>query len=510
MSSSGVFQQLWNDVIRPGLCSGCGTCMAMTDNHFNPKELSSSFPWASGSPPARMLSLLLPPEAWEACPGKGMNYPELNRFFFESFPENWLIGHIRKSYIGYATDENVRRKAASGGVISRITMYLLEQRLVDGVITIRQNPEKSLEVEPVLITDPTEILSCSQSIYFPVPVNSILCGLETGKKYAFVGLPDQVASLRKLQLMGWKPATQIDYVVGPYMGINMDFAGIISFLHSNGVKNLSDVATLKFREGEWPGYLKVTTHTRKVITARKFYYNYLLPFYTTRHSLLTPDFTNELTDISVGDAWSPVYEKEGKGFSVVLARTTKGLDLLEKMSQQSAVTPKSPEGDLPKPETRNMIASAPPRNFDSKLEPNVQQHRHCEERSDEATVTSNQKLIPLHLQEISLSQALDMHGHMIDFKKRGSFIRIYWRNRMGRPAPDWGYMPESMSFMRYVVEVAISGIFAIGRWPLARWLVGRIPVSIIGPVFDVLRKSWKNISKPTKRKKLKETKFIIN
>ncbi|MCZ7666239.1 MAG: Coenzyme F420 hydrogenase/dehydrogenase, beta subunit C-terminal domain [Chloroflexi bacterium] len=36
------------------------------------------------------------------------------------------------------------------------------------------------------------------------------------------------------------------------------------------------------------------------------------------------DFTNELSDISVGDAWHPRYEAQGAGFSVVAARTEKG------------------------------------------------------------------------------------------------------------------------------------------------------------------------------------------
>ena len=51
----------------------------------------------------------------------------------------------------------------------------------------------------------------------------------------------------------------------------------------------------------------------KILKAEKFYYNYLIPFYITKGSLLSIDFCNELTDISVGDAWHPKYEKQGKG-----------------------------------------------------------------------------------------------------------------------------------------------------------------------------------------------------
>jgi len=55
----------------------------------------------------------------------------------------------------------------------------------------------------------------------------------------------------------------------------------------------------------------------------------------------------------------------------------------------------------------------------------------------------------------------------------------------------------------------ISGSFAIGKWPLARWLVTQLPLSLVGPAFNFLRKSWKSLSKPTKRKGLSETQFVV-
>ena len=33
--------------------------------------------------------------------------------------------------------------------------------------------------------------------------------------------------------------------------------------------------------------------------------------------MITPDFTGELSDISIGDAWSPVLEKSGHGYSII-------------------------------------------------------------------------------------------------------------------------------------------------------------------------------------------------
>jgi coenzyme F420 hydrogenase subunit beta len=163
--------------------------------------------------------------------------------------------------------------------------------------------------------------------------------------------------------------------------------------------------------------------------------------------LLSVDFTNELTDVSVGDAWHPHFESIGEGFSVVIARTAKAEALLNSM------------------------------------------------QADEKVI----------LDQISLDDALSMHGHMLDFKKRGAFVRIQWRKTLRRPVPDYGYLPVHIPLSRKLVEGVISGLFVICQTRIARWIIEFIPINIVGPLFDVLRKFWKNISKPTKRKGLLNT-----
>ena len=69
-------------------------------------------------------------------------------------------------------------------------------------------------------------------------------------------------------------------------------------------------------------------------------------------------------------------------------------------------------------------------------------------------------------------------------------------------APDYNLRPEPIPPSRYGVELIISGLFVFGRTGLARWIVAQIPESVIGPLFNRLRLSWKAASKPTKRKGL--------
>ena len=100
-----------------------------------------------------------------------------------------------------------------------------------------------------------------------------------------------------------------------------------------------------------------------------------------------------------------------------------------------------------------------------------------------------------------------MHGHMLDFKKRGAFIRMEWRRALGKPVPEYGYRPESIPFSRKLVEMVISTIFLLAGTPVARRLVEYVPISILGPLFNSLRKSWKEASKPVKRHGLQDSTF---
>jgi coenzyme F420 hydrogenase subunit beta len=118
-----------------------------------------------------------------------------------------------------------------------------------------------------------------------------------------------------------------------------------------------------------------------------------------------------------------------------------------------------------------------------------------------------QKNGEIELEPVQLEEALNMHGHMLDFKKRGTFLRLNAQKASGKPIPEFGYRPSQIPFARKIVEKVLSVLFSVGQHSISRKLVSLIPVSLLGPLFDVLRKTWKSVSKPTKRKGLKQIDF---
>ena len=440
---SDTWDYLLKEVIKPGLCTQCGSCVGLAQGKLEFKEKR-----AIPTPQLVTSDNELPQACRLACPGRHCSYPDLNQSTFGELPKNWLSGKIIKSRIGFSNSENIRRGAASGGAITSILLYLLNSRKICGAICLKMGAEVPYLAKPIIARTPEEIIACSQSVYSVSPVNTILGEItENDGPLAYVGLPDQVASIRKLQKEGHPSVKNIKYIIGPYVGTQMYFESIRSFLRSNGVYSEQEIVDLKYRAGEWPGKLRIELKNGRVLQADKFHYNYLIPFYLTSSSLQAVDFTNELTDISVGDAWSPKYEKERKGFSVILSRSEVGEAIINNMIKES------------------LLAG----------------------------------------EEISLEETMDMHGHMIDFKKRGSFLR----NKRKAIQPYYGYEPVEISWERKAVEKILQFVFFIGASDLARSAVEKIPLKIVGSCFDFMRKSWKSFSKPTKRKGLKTIKFKL-
>jgi coenzyme F420 hydrogenase subunit beta len=197
--------------------------------------------------------------------------------------------------------------------------------------------------------------------------------------------------------------------------------------------------------------MEVRLASGRVFQSKKFYYNFLIPFFVTQASLQGMDFANEFADLSVGDAWSPRFEALGGGHSVIVTRTPDMEAVIREM-EAAGLLNASPEDPV---------------------------------------------------------KAAAMHGHMLDFKKRGSYIRNRLRRLTGRRAPDFGMRPRPLPALRVAVEVVICLIFFVAGTRPARWLVARIPERIIGPLFNRLRLAWKGASKPAKRKGLRDLRFEV-
>ena len=435
-----ICDKLRREVVAGGICTGCGACVALD---FAGASRMADTPWGP-QPVFPPDGAGLPEVAWTVCPGKGVDYAALYRSHYGRLPDNWLLGCYQRVRTGHSADETIRRAGASGGVITHTLIHLLESRLIDAAVVVRQGVPTPLQARAVIARTRAEILAAAQSVYIPVSTLDVLARFIPGWRYALVCLPDQAAALRWLQQANHPAARQVRYVLGPYTGTALYPAAIDCFLRSQRVRRDDPVTALQWRAGDWPGYLEIHTASGRVLRSRKIYYNYLIPFFITQSSLQGMDFTNEFCDLSVGDAWSPRFEAQGGGHSVITTRTPALEEIVQDM------------------ERAGLLRTEP---------------------ADPAA-------------------SLAMHGHMLDFKKRGSYIRNRLRRRLGRAAPAYGLRPEPLPVARVAVEWVIAGLFFLGGTRCARRALAWMPEAVLGPLFNRLRLLWKGWSRPVKRKGL--------
>jgi len=428
--------------MKSNLCNRCGSCVGLSGGAIVFEDKIGKYSPVQKKPiDDQMGDVLL-----HACSGRGFNFPYYSSNIFGSTPGyHKYIGSFQKIYIGYCTDEAIRRNAASGGIISAVLIWLLENKRIDGAVVLGMSRKEPWMNEPFIAKTKEEILAASQSKYTISSVNEILPKIMNFQgNLAYVGLPGQVQSIRKLQEINHVSVKKIKYIFGPFYGNTLHFSSVASFLRSYRVTDYRAVTRLYFRYGEWPGNMRAELRDGRVVQLPKFHANYLIPFHILKNSLLCTDLTNEFTDISSGDAWAPVYEERGKGFSMIITRSVQGQKIISNMAQEGLIS----------------------------------------------------------LQEISMDTAIEMHSHGYDLKKRGTFIRMKFRRWLGKENPDYGYTISHFTLSRYLMEFLTGALFLILGTAPARYMVEKIPPDYIGRLFEKIRTIWKKSTYNIKRTNL--------
>lgn len=274
----------------------------------------------------------------EACPGHGVDFEKLGAALFGDVPEDTAVGRYVGSYVGHAIDGSVRFNSASGGIVSALLTFALQEGLIDGALVTRMRRDDPLTPEPFIARTPEEILSAAGSKYCPVAVNTVLQEiLDSDDRIAVVGLPCHIQGLRKAEQRIGKLAQQIRYRISLACRLNFSFQGTARFLENLGIAPDS-VAVLQYRGRGWPGSAQVRLKDGRKRTVLYPECHRQLGPYSLRRCTLCSDMLGELSDLTCGDAWIPqIMRTDRAGSSFVVSRTPEAEELLENAASQRAV-----------------------------------------------------------------------------------------------------------------------------------------------------------------------------
>ena len=213
------------------------------------------------------------------------------------------IGTYVNVYEARAVDKRVRALGKrSGGAVTAILLYLLEEKLVDTVIVARK--KKGLRGEAYLARTPREILEAAGPKWSIVPytlgLKEKLVSPEV-KKAVFVGLPCQAQFLRQMKMF---PLMESDFSRKIYLIISLFCMGtfavesFLDYMYRSYKISPEDISGIEVRGEELVVRYKDGELSIRIEEA--------LPY--LQHGCLTcPDYTGVFADISAGSSPTPGY-----------------------------------------------------------------------------------------------------------------------------------------------------------------------------------------------------------
>lgn len=322
------------DIVRAGLCAGCGLCASLA----GPDKISMGL-----NIKGNMRPLVLQPIDEETnrkilatCPGVTLTGPGTP----EGVSTHPVWGPIRQMHRSWSAEAKVRHHAAAGGTLTGLGRYLLDSGEVSAILHVRASTKQPWLTEAQISRTPDEVYSGAQSRYGPAaPLLHVKALLDAGESFAVIAKPCDISAMRSLARIDPRVDQQVKYLLTNFCGGVFNAQIARAMIRFHGVDE-SEVETFRFRGDGWPGSHRVQTKD-----GRNFDMSYDSAYTPARpwgydmqfRCKICPDAVGEVADISVPDAWilrdgKPIYD-EAPGQNVAVVRTERGANLLARAAK---------------------------------------------------------------------------------------------------------------------------------------------------------------------------------
>lgn len=319
------------DVVRSGLCIGCGSCVAQAGtgarlelDRYGSYKPAGAQGWLTGRQERLARTCPFSP----AAPDED----ELARALFpDAAHVDPLVGRYLTAYVGYAAP-SFRDEGSSGGITTWVLTELLRRELVDGVAhvvaTDPQGDGRFFRYRIARTED--EVRAGAKSRYYPVELTDALetiCS-EPGR-YAVTGVPCFVKAVQLLRREDPLVRERVAFTVGLFCGHMKSARFVESLAWQLGVA-VDDVAGVDFRRKDpsrpanWYR-ASLTLRDGRVVEQDWWHLadgDWGAGFFQNAACDACDDVVAETADISLGDAWVEPYSSDGLGTNVVLVRST--------------------------------------------------------------------------------------------------------------------------------------------------------------------------------------------
>lgn len=322
------------DVPEWQLCCGCGVCAYLYPEMIEMVDI----PATGRRPKFTAINNVdrLFKQGLGVCPGVNVKHPHQHYDkldIIKSLVKSW--GPVWEVWEAYAADPEIRYKGSSGGVITALGLYCLEQEKMNGVLHVASDRSKPFLNTTVLSKNKRSLLSGIGSRYSPASPCEKLAEVESSKGLnLIIGKPCDIAAVNNVRLFKEKLDSNIGLTIACFCAGTPSTNASLEMLRQMGVNDQNDLLSLRYRGYGWPGKTKAESKTKNNQNKYKELeyeesWGAILQEYRQWRCYICPDHTGEFADISVGDPWYKEATQDDPGRSLILIRSSIGRRILK-------------------------------------------------------------------------------------------------------------------------------------------------------------------------------------
>jgi coenzyme F420 hydrogenase subunit beta len=322
-----------SDIIKKGLCIGCGLCQSITGKDYI--EISMSSKGRLEPKEVKKITSETFNKILNVCPGvivEGLPKEQVN-----AETKNDLVwGYYLSLFYAWSTENKIRFESSTGGLLNGLSLYLLESKKVKFILHTVATPDKPMRSVSKLSYNKNELLnsnSCSR--YGPAsPLDKFHEALNLNQPFAFVGKPCDISAIRQLSKIDERVNKLCKYLLTLVCGGSTEFTKSQDFIESFKVQE-EELSIFRYRGFGNPGKMYIKTkdgreHDREYNSFWGEESTWRVHF----RCKICPDAIGESSDIAALDTWRGGSPKgEDEGFNAAIIRKKNGLDLLNESTK---------------------------------------------------------------------------------------------------------------------------------------------------------------------------------
>lgn len=310
------------EVVKSGLCIGCGLCEAVTNGRVRMTMTS----YGSLRPaPVDAFSSEEQERILTACPGV-VAEPRVE-VGLESDPVWGAFAPMRYAWAG---DPEIRFRAATGGVLTALGVHLVRHTHARFILHVGADPERPMRSIWVLSETPEQVIARTGSRYGPVaPLAGLNAALDRGEPFAIIAKPCDLGAVHRFARTDARVdelcVARLALVCGGQSRLSKSAEVLAEYDLSE-----NELALFRYRGYGNPGPTRIETRDGRIFekTYLELWENEAGWELETRCKVC-PDALGEAADVAAADVWpggSPT--GEDAGFNGIVVRSKAGSELV--------------------------------------------------------------------------------------------------------------------------------------------------------------------------------------